>query len=349
MLIQTQMGHAGVEASRDWARQCLDLMAQHDVPPTPSNYCLWYSFVAGSIPSLRTEMGEMIRHGIAFTMQESVRLFEKYFGTDHEARSLERIGGDLTRAVNAVVKQIGQADRDSTAFGDRLKAIDGSLRSISAGDGAGVQEIILHLLQATRSMADKNQALQKELNTSSAQVSVLRDHLQQVRMEALTDGLTGIANRRCFDLKLVEQSKAAMSSGNDLCLVIIDIDHFKRFNDTYGHKVGDQVLKVVGFQLKATVAIDEVSARYGGEEFALILPNCALAQAAERADQLRETLASQYLRNKSTGESLGKVTVSIGIARYRANEPLEDFIARADGALYQAKHGGRNRVVAEAA
>ncbi len=349
MLIHKQMGDVGIESSQGWARHCMELMAQHGVPPTPSNYCLWYGYAAGSIPSLRQEMDDMLRHGIAFTMQETVRLFEKYFGTDREAKGLERIGSDLTQALGAVVKQIGQADQDSTAFGDRLKALDGSLRSVATGEGTGVQEIVVGLIQATQDMADKNHTLQTQLNKSSAQVTVLRDHLQQVRAEALTDGLTGVANRRCFDLKLVEQSKAALKAGSDLCLVLIDIDHFKRFNDTYGHKVGDQVLKVVGFQLKAAAGTDELPARYGGEEFALILPKCSLDQAAKRADQLRRNLASQYLRNKSSGENFGQVTVSIGVARYRASEPLEDFIGRADSALYEAKHTGRNRVVSAAA
>jgi len=164
----------------------------------------------------------------------------------------------------------------------------------------------------------------------------------------LTDSLTGVANRRCFDLRLVEQSKAALKEGSDLCLVLIDIDHFKRFNDTYGHRVGDQVLKVVGFQLKAAAGEKDVPARYGGEEFAMILPNCTLERARERADQLRQILAGQYLRNKSTGENFGQVTVSIGVSTYRPNEPLEDFVTRADGALYEAKHKGRNCVATAA-
>lgn len=350
MSIHKQMGDAiGGKAGQAWARRCLELMAQRDVPPTPPNYCLWYTYAADAIPSLTQEMDEMLQHGVAFSMQENLRLFEKYFGTEREAKGLERIGGDLAQALSTVVKQIGQADRDSTAFGDRLKALDGSLRAVSAGDGAGVHDVVLGLIQATQDMVDKNQVLQKELNTSSAQVAALRDHLQQVRTEALTDGLTGVGNRRCFDLKLVECSAAALTAGSDLCLLMIDIDHFKRFNDTYGHKVGDQVLRVVGFQLKAAVAGADVPARYGGEEFALILPHCTLEQASRRAEDLRQTLASQYLRSKNSGETFGQVTVSIGVARYRANEPLEDLIGRADSALYRAKHDGRNRVVAEAA
>lgn len=349
MLIEKQMGEIGIDASANWARHCLDLMTRHQVPPTPSNYCLWYHYVAGSLPSLRQEMEEMLQSGSAFTLQENVRLFEKYFGTERESKGLERIGGDLTQAIGGVIKQIGQAGQDSHEFVNRLRDFDGSLRNVAANDSEGVQEIVLGLIQATQDMASQNRELQSQLQGSSAQVTKLQHHLQQVRHEALTDGLTGVANRRCFDLKLVEHSKAALESSAELCLVMIDIDHFKRFNDTYGHRIGDQVLRVLGAHLKAATTGDEVPARYGGEEFALLLPNCSLTDAADRADRLRQALSDQYLRNKATGQNLGQVTISLGVALYRANEPLEAFVHRADNALYQAKNRGRNRVISEAA
>lgn len=349
MSIDRQMGDVGIDASTKLAEQCLALMSRHQVAPTPSNYCLWYHYAAGSLPALRREMDDMLGQEIPFTLQENVRLFEKYFGTERETKGLERIGGDLTQAIGGVIRQIGQAGRESSAFVDRLRDFDGSLRNVATDDSEGVQEIVLGLIQATQDMASQNRDLQNQLQGSSAQVSKLQEHLQQVRHEAMTDGLTGVANRRCFDLKLVEHSKSALESSAALCLMMIDIDHFKRFNDTYGHRIGDQVLRVLGAQLKAATSGDEVPARYGGEEFALLLPNCSLDSAAERADRLRRALAEQYLRNKTTGESFGKVTVSIGVAVYRANESLDDFVHRADTALYSAKHQGRNRVVAEAA
>lgn len=349
MVIDKQVGDVAIDASARWARQCLELMTQHRVPPTPSNYCLWYSYVAGSMPILRREMEEMLRSGTAFTMQENVRLFEKYFGTEREVKGLERIGSDLSQTIGNVVKQVGEVGQNSTVFADRLRDFGGSLQSVAANDSQSVQEIVLGLIQATQDMASQNRELQAQLHGSSAQVTKLQEHLQQVRHEAMTDGLTGVANRRCFDLKLVEHSKLAVEGRTELCLVMIDIDHFKRFNDAHGHRVGDQVLRVLGAQLKAAAGDGEVAARFGGEEFALLLPNCPLSTAAERADRLRRALSEHYLRNKATGENFGQVTVSIGIALYRANEPLEEFIHRADTALYEAKHQGRNRVIAQAA
>lgn len=346
MLIDKKLGEAGMDTSAQWARLCLSLMTEHQVTPTPSNYCLWYHYIAGSLPSLKQEMDKALEAG-GFKLEDSVRLFEKYFGTDRETKGLERIGSDLTDTIANVIKQIGDAGQNSQVFGSQLRDFDGSLRTVVATDGQGVQEIVSRLIQATQDMESQNRDLQAQLEGSSTQVTLLRDHLQQVRNEAMLDGLTGVGNRRCFDLKLVEHSKLALESSVELCVVLIDIDHFKRFNDTYGHRVGDQVLRVVGAQLKAAANGNDVPARYGGEEFALLLPDCPLAKATERADQLRRALSEQYLRNKQTGECFGQVTVSIGVARYRANEPLDDFMGRADTALYRAKRQGRNCVIAE--
>lgn len=347
MLIDKKLGEAGMDTSAQWARHCLSLMSEHQVTPTPSNYCLWYHYIAGSLPSLKQDMDQALAKG-GFRLEDGVRLFEKYFGTDRETKGLERIGNDLTDTIANVIKQIGDAGQNSQIFGNQLRDFDGSLRTVADKDGKGVQEIVSRLIQATQDMARQNRDLQEQLEGSSAQVTSLRDHLQQVRNEAMQDGLTGVGNRRCFDLKLVEHSKLALQSSAELCVVLIDIDHFKRFNDTYGHRVGDQVLRVVGAQLKAAASTNDVPARYGGEEFALLLPDCPLTTATERADRLRRALAEQYLRNKQTGECFGQVTVSIGVARYRANEPLEDFMGRADTALYRAKRQGRNCVIAEA-
>jgi diguanylate cyclase len=347
MLIDKKVGDVGMDTSAQWARLCLSLMTEHRVTPTPSNYCLWYHYIAGSLPSLKQDMDQALQNG-GFRFEDGVRLFEKYFGTERETKGLERIGSDLTETITGVIKQIGEAGQNSSVFSNQLRDFDGSLRTVAGNDGKGVQEIVTRLIQATQDMAHQNRELQAQLEGSSAQVTSLRDHLQQVRNEAMLDGLTGVGNRRCFDLKLVEHSKLALQSSAELCVVLIDIDHFKRFNDTYGHRVGDQVLRVVGAQLKAAANANDVPARYGGEEFALLLPDCPLATATERADRLRRALAEQYLRNKQTGECFGQVTVSIGVARYRANEPLEDFMGRADTALYRAKRQGRNCVIAEA-
>jgi diguanylate cyclase len=131
-------------------------------------------------------------------------------------------------------------------------------------------------------------------------------------------------------------------------LVMCDIDHFKTFNDTWGHQTGDQVLRLVANCLSENVKGRDTAARYGGEEFAVILPQTSLADAVGLADQIRGKVESKKLVKKSTGDILGMITISMGVAQYNPQESLDEFVARADTCLYAAKHAGRNRVVCEA-
>lgn len=165
--------------------------------------------------------------------------------------------------------------------------------------------------------------------------------------EALTDGLTEIANRKKFDISVREAAGQAMESGSPLCLFMTDIDHFKKFNDTFGHQTGDQVLRLVASILRRTISEDGLPARYGGEEFGVVLPNVELSDAVHIAEQVRIAVASKRMRKKQSGDDLGNVTVSIGVSRYRPGESLGDFIKRADDGLYFAKNAGRNQVVPE--
>ena len=171
--------------------------------------------------------------------------------------------------------------------------------------------------------------------------------VERAKTEATVDFLTGVANRKAFDealTKLVGESNAA---SGDLCLLMIDIDHFKGFNDKYGHIVGDEVLKFVSKKIKQIVKGRDFLARYGGEEFALILPQTSLGGAKTVAENIRVFFAQARLKSTATSTKLGVITVSIGAAYYRSGEPLESFVNRFDKALYFAKNNGRNRVATE--
>jgi two-component system, cell cycle response regulator len=161
--------------------------------------------------------------------------------------------------------------------------------------------------------------------------------LEQVRAMASTDGLTGIANRHTFDETLAREISRASRAGEDLSLVLMDIDHFKKLNDTYGHQTGDDVLRRVAATLKVTARIYDTPARYGGEEFGVVLPRTAADDAEMVADRLREAIGG-------SGDDPA-VTVSAGIATF----PLDaadgaTLVGAADEALYASKHGGRNQV-----
>jgi diguanylate cyclase len=202
------------------------------------------------------------------------------------------------------------------------------------------------LLGETRRMQDANQALEQKLEASRDDIAALQRDLDEVRRESMLDPLTKIFNRKSFDDGIVQAFSGA-EAGEPLCLMLVDIDHFKRFNDTWGHQTGDQVLRLVAMTLKSNLKGKDMAARYGGEEFAAILPETDLEGAVIVADNIRKAVQAKELLKRSTNEKLGRITASFGVAIYRPGDTPSSLIDRADRCLYAAKHAGRNRVFSE--
>ena len=185
------------------------------------------------------------------------------------------------------------------------------------------------------------------LNASKREILDLHAHLEAVRSESLTDPLTQLSNRKFFDSTLEKAIDDARAKNEALSLMLTDIDHFKNFNDSFGHLTGDQVLRLVAMALKQNVKGQDTTARYGGEEFAVILPNTVLRSAITVADHIRRAVMTKELMKRSTGEHLGRVTVSIGVATLHSTDTFQSLMERTDACLYAAKRHGRNRVISE--
>jgi diguanylate cyclase len=196
-------------------------------------------------------------------------------------------------------------------------------------------------------MEAHNQALENQLRSTSSEISQLREEVETTRREASTDGLTGIANRKMFDSRVLDAVAEATETGTPMALMMLDIDHFKKFNDAHGHQIGDQVLILLARTLEESTKGKDTAARYGGEEFAVILPETGLTQAITLADKIRQRLASKKIVNRKTGDFLGTITLSIGVAQFKSGESVATLVARADAAMYEAKNTGRNRVTSE--
>jgi len=203
------------------------------------------------------------------------------------------------------------------------------------------------LLSATidenRNLTAHVRELEAELRSSSGEVAKLRGQLHGAVQDALTDSLTGLANRRSFDLELGAVAACAGRS-SPAHLVMADIDHFKRVNDTRGHDIGDEVLRIVGEVLLANVRRDSLVARVGGDEFGILLPRASPHYTAGIATRLCELLASRPLVVRGCPEIVERITLSIGVAGWHAGESSAEWYTRADAALYEAKRRGRNRV-----
>jgi diguanylate cyclase len=187
-------------------------------------------------------------------------------------------------------------------------------------------------------------ALTERLDSSQKEVERLKRELIRAREEAIIDGLSGLLNRKAFDERLHLMLSNVDQNGVGPCLVLIDIDHFKLINDTFGHLFGDAVIRSIGDLIKSTVKGQDVAARYGGEEFALLLPGTPLAGARVVADRLRFAFSQSRIRRLNSEEPVGNITISAGVAAYRPGEDLTGLIARADAALYTSKAQGRNRI-----
>lgn len=200
---------------------------------------------------------------------------------------------------------------------------------------------------SVESSASNSVDTQRPAEQSVSEVSKLREDLEKMKREAHTDSLTGIANRKAFDEKLRDAAMATMEGGQDLSMLLIDVDFFKRINDVFGHQAGDQVIRVLAQTLQQNVKGRDTTARYGGEEFAVILPATTLEDAIHVAENIRKSVEALYVVSENRGENIGKITVSIGVASFQMGEPLSRMFERADQALYLAKTNGRNQVMSE--
>ena len=221
-------------------------------------------------------------------------------------------------------------------------------QKLGAADREGLRSIIEGLVVATKDMEKTNHALEARLKASKHEICQLQHNLEAVRHESLTDPLTTLANRKFFDLAIEKAMTEAAKAGEPLSLLMTDIDHFKKFNDTFGHLTGDQVLRLVAQAVKQNVKGQDVAARYGGEEFVVVLPRTGLAQALKVGEHIRRAVMGKELMKRSTGEHLGRVTISVGVAAMRRDDTAQSLIGRADAGLYAAKRNGRNRVICEA-
>jgi len=321
------------------------LMQSRGFPATPENYALWYAYAAGRNAELNKALDELLGRNEPPAPDVTNSLYKKYLSGDGADDAVAKVGESLSSIAEDLMKTVSQAHDEATVFSTALADSVGSLDGLT--DPQAVGRIVKALAENTQNMIAQNATLQQRLEASSQEVATLKESLHNVQKEALTDGLTGIANRKCFDMTLRRAMDEAATSSTPLCLILTDIDNFKKFNDTHGHQTGDHVLRFVALMLHRSIKSRDTAARYGGEEFAVILPNTDLIAAVALAESVRSMVAGKHLRKKQTGTVIGNITLSLGIAKYRPGESPASFLKRADDGLYQAKRAGRNRSVAE--
>lgn len=333
------------DKAKEFGLAAIELMGQHDVALTPMNYRVWYSFAAGRDPDLVKSLNVLISNAVEFTPDRNREIYERFFDAGGAFEDLQETSAKLESFVSEILGQLFQTRSDQSNYCDKMASFSGDLAAAPATDQ--LADLVKNVLTETKDIVRKSQQLEERLSESSGEIVALRRNLEQVREEALTDSLTGIGNRRFLDIRLRDQVMDAMESGEPFCLALADIDHFKKFNDSFGHRIGDEVLRLAARVLKDNVKGQDTPARYGGEEFCILLPWTKLEDAVKLSDNIRQTLSTRSLTNKKTGRSYGRITMSLGVSLYRPGEPIDEFVNRADEALYRAKRDGRNRVEGE--
>ncbi|WP_298726703.1 GGDEF domain-containing protein [uncultured Ferrovibrio sp.] len=338
------MYHDDLHQAAEFAHAAVASMARFSIPPTPVNFTIWYEYHAGRDPALSHAIDALLASNRPFTPEVTLQLYEEFLNPARMLRASRETTEKLQEAMDELRAYIGAAEQDTRTYGDKLEHFSDKLDNHPAAPSMGA--LVSAMLQETRVMQQRNQSLEERLAETTAEVQMLREHFEQARREALSDSLTGLANRKNFEQTLTLLAKAAQDSHEPLSLMLLDIDHFKQFNDRHGHQTGDTVLQLVARTLSDNVKGQDLAARYGGEEFALLLPRTRADQAVKLGDNLRMLIAGRKLVKRHTGEELGRITISAGVAEYRTGEALSSLVQRADAALYEAKRRGRNCVVA---
>jgi diguanylate cyclase len=318
----------------------LEALRRYEIPSTPDNYAVWYEYHAGHSPNLQRTIDVIISNGVGFDERTLRDLYAKFFSSAKEEEAVRETSLRVQETLHEVIGVADRARADTRHFGDTLNGV------AEADFGKGIEnlkELIQRLVKETHSMAGRTEYVGLRLRESVNKIEALERNLESAIRDATMDGLTGVANRKSFDSTLRKFAGDAMNSGDDLALLMVDVDHFKSVNDTWGHQVGDLVLRHVAQVLQKSVRGQDHVARYGGEEFAVILQRTNAESALTVGDNIRHSLAREPLRMDVT-PPMRSLTVSMGVACYEPGDPLADWVKRSDAALYRAKKEGRNCV-----
>jgi diguanylate cyclase len=318
-------------------------MSQQRVPPTPNNFHLWFKYSLGTSSDLKRAIDILIGNKRKFDATTNHDLFATYVGSHSTDAAVASDVSEQLHSVMASAKQFL-----TTAISDNRSQIR-AISDVADRSEAGVDPKLLveSLMNEVATAATRATKLEANFVEKTRELDMIRDSLNKSEERARTDILTGLPNRRALEEFFRTAQIRAMEKGEPLSIFLIDIDHFKKFNDDFGHGVGDQVLRLMAKVLRERVRETDLPARYGGEELIAVLPGAELATCHAIAERIRSSISECRITRRATGEILPNITVSIGVGQFQLGESMADLIDRCDRALYLAKKTGRNRVVTE--
>lgn len=324
-------------------KKAVPLMMKYKVPTTPVNYALWYTYVSEEVPLLNEKLEELIENNEICPPVQSASLYREFVADETETSTWA-----LRNSVDKMLIQLDQSltdtHKDTSEFQETVEKTFLDINNVE-NDGLTVDEVVglLKKLQGdSKNIHRSTEFLCQSLESAKGEISLLKSELKKSQKQALYDSLTGLLNRHAFDTEL---SAYLESDTQGLCLILADIDHFKNFNDDWGHLLGDQVLKAVGRKFNDCMRNGASAYRFGGEEFVILVPRSKLRIARHMAESMRKIVEKLSLKDKRSGKNIKNITVSFGVVEFQKGDSLSGFIERADEFLYEAKRLGRNRVL----
>lgn len=327
--------------SADYLRKAVPIMNTLGVAVNPMNYSVFYTYIAGKNSALTKEIDRLLEEGERLTRSQSESLFKKYF-EEFDDSKIEQFQKKTQKIITELFGSLTRVDSDASQYSGELESFSNRIEGLDAGET--LQDLIDQIRASTKNMRRSNATLRQQLKETNGQVDNLKKALQSAKQEALIDPLTGLTNRAGFNLAMDDALSQAIAENKSLCLLMLDIDHFKKVNDAYGHLLGDTVLKIVGMTLQKSVKGKDTACRYGGEEFAILLPDTPVEGAEQLGETIRRAIKSGKIKRNNNKEDVGNITVSLGLAQYKHGENMSEFIERADAALYTSKGNGRNQL-----
>jgi diguanylate cyclase len=328
------------ESSGEILRLLIPQMANHSATFTPLTYAVWYEHTAGINPALSQAIGNYLNIGKEIDDATIENLYIEFIA-GHNMDMQWAMQNDFRKLLNNLTGFTEETDKQVHHFENSLQAHSESLNQ--SLDTLQIGALLNDMASDATRMSNSIQNLQSELKTSQQQVEILHQELESARNETFIDPLTGILNRRGFEAQVQSIFTDKAFADDGLCLLIVDIDHFKKVNDDYGHVFGDHVLRATAKTLKSKIKKQDSVARWGGEEFAILLPGTTMPGARAIAEHIRQSIEKSSIRRIGTMEEVGGITISVGVAAYTSGISFVNLLDQADKALYVSKRTGRNR------
>lgn len=340
--IRSDAGEHALDQIWGWSAAAVELAKTWGVAPTPKVYEVCYVHISGANKALSDALEAASVEDRLQDIHNLERLHADYCADHGQASRLMALNDRLDGELKNVQQRLDVGARDNKAMQSKLGDVRARLENSGPKNDLG--SAAQRLTEANAELSERTASLSADLEEAREQVTVLQNELHDMRTHTYVDQLTQLPNRRRFDPVIANEIEVARRTGSALAVALIDVDNFPRLIETWGRTTGDQVLQKCADVLRNSVGARDMLARFDGERFALLMPERALASATEVAEQIRLNFGALRFMDRKSRSRIGRLTLSIGLTRFKQEDTLLSFLKRADELLSTAKFGGADQV-----